>query len=520
MLCFVVDRDWWLVVHEQSCPRSGFGIIASAMDAYSLFVGFFVCLMLAAEVPLRGPFDDGEFRRVVEIQVDLGLRDLDRQHVVVVFPAAAMVLVAEGALHALPAELGTRRDGHVFLVDASLGQHVVNHALLVVVFFLALVGGVQMLEVLGLEEVFEDVRSERHQQGEKEGVDVSDGCVLSDGPDGNRADQLDDRPDLDGGPADEADDGNFGALVFVDTTQQEAFPDLVSVEGAHSEIEEQSKETAGGDPGNYGKGAERDKHQEGLSESRPALFLAVGDDLALDTVLVGLDLAGAEGATVEGSLGDQSVARGESQNGAREEGDAQYEEIPVVGGWFLQVELGRLGQDARNVVVDDEEQKEHESGNERPENTAESDALEGVDHPRPVGGGFPVPRRDDVDAFDGIVLVESGDVAKGGGNDNGNQRVVGGQEGSDLSGEENPGFRKVQAPGDVAGDQPDDEGGVSGRSDGRGDFFSVDVLVGEVDGNDQIAEGRVDKGNGNEQLEDLRREGGDLPHQADQTDGG
>mmetsp|Transcript_6639 Transcript_6639/g.14135 ORF Transcript_6639/g.14135 Transcript_6639/m.14135 type:complete len:354 (+) Transcript_6639:231-1292(+) len=307
-------------------------------------------------IGLGGSLYDIQLGLVVQIQIDAGLGNLERQNVVVGSPVSTngvpAVCVHQRPLHALSAEFGSCREEHIFLVG-RMAQGVVNHALLVVEFFLSLVDGIQMLRVLGLEQAFQNIGSEWDQKSQQEGIDVSDHCVLSNGPDRYRAGKLDKGPGLNGPPFYIPHDGNLGALVLVDPAKEQSLPDFVSVEGTHSQVQQQSKETADRDPRNDGKGAKGDKHEQCLSQCRPALFFAVGDDFAHDTVLVGFVFSRTEGPAMKRGLGDESVARGQSQNGAGEKGNAQDKEIPVVGWWFLQVKFRRLRQDAGNVVIDD-----------------------------------------------------------------------------------------------------------------------------------------------------------------------
>mmetsp|Transcript_18373 Transcript_18373/g.42168 ORF Transcript_18373/g.42168 Transcript_18373/m.42168 type:complete len:465 (-) Transcript_18373:32-1426(-) len=415
---------------------------------------------LNADIGLRSPLDDFELCLVVEVEIDARLGDFQRQNIVIGASLSAdsmpAICVHQCPLHALAAEFGASWEEHVVVV-LGVRECVVDHALLVVELLFRLVNGIEVLRVLGVEEVFQDVGSEGNQEGQKKRIDVSDVSVLSYGPDGYGAGQLDEGPGLDGFPGNTSNDRNLGTLVRVDSNKKQSFPDFVSMEGTHSKVQEQSEEATGGNPGNDGKGTEGDKHEEGLSESRPALLFTVGDNLTFDAVLVGFDGSCAESTTMERSLGDEPVARGKSQEGTWEKGNAKDKEIPVVGIGFLEVELWRLRQDAGDVVVDDEEQEEHESRNQCAKNSLQSNSLKGVDHPCTVGCWLPVPWSDNIDALDGIALVNSGNVAEGSRKDDGNQSVVGGQKGSHLAGKENPVLSKMQSPGNVAGDQSDDK---------------------------------------------------------------
>ena len=87
----------------------------------------------------------------------------------------------------------------------------------------------------------------------------------------------------------------------------------------------------------------------------------------------------------------------------------------MITGGFLKVVLRRLRQNAGNVVIDEEEEVEHEGGEEGAEDALGGNALGGVDDPGTgfagfVYGGLPVPGGDDVDAFDSVQVC-SGEEA-------------------------------------------------------------------------------------------------------------
>jgi hypothetical protein len=114
-------------------------------------------------------------------------------------------------------------------------------------------------------------------------------------------------------------------------------------------------------------------------------------------------------------LRDQTTAGRQSQYCAREDGKSQAEEIPMIRWRFLKVVLRRLREYARDVVIDEEQEIQHECWKEGGKNSPDADAIDGVDDPSPsfsgcVNGGLPIPRSDDIDALDPIH-VHSGEEA-------------------------------------------------------------------------------------------------------------
>ena len=190
--------------------------------------------------------------------------------------------------------------------------------------------------------------------------------------------------------------------------------DLISVHRSHAEVQVHSGKRSLWNPTNDRKQRERNEHHARLPQRRPTLFLHVNGHLVLHSVLFN-NLPRGEGASVQWRLRNQTAAGRQSQYGAREDGKSQAEEIPMIRRRFLKVVLRRLREDARDVVIDEEQKIQHECWEEGGENSPDADAIDGVDDPSPsfsgfVNGGLPIPRSDDIDALNSIH-VHSGEEA-------------------------------------------------------------------------------------------------------------
>ena len=80
-------------------------------------------------------------------------------------------------------------------------------------------------------------------------------------------------------------------------------------------------------------------------------------------------------------LWNQATSRWKTQYSTWNDGHTETEEIPMIGRRFFQVVLGSLRQNGTDVVIDEEEEVEHEGGKECTEDASDSDALGGVDDP-------------------------------------------------------------------------------------------------------------------------------------------
>ena len=92
-------------------------------------------------------------------------------------------------------------------------------------------------------------------------------------------------PQTGGGTGDVVHDGDSGPLGRVHPQQEDALPDPIPVQRTHTQVEEEVKEAAGGDPDDDCDSAEGNRHEQGPTKRQPALFLALRDNLALDLLV-------------------------------------------------------------------------------------------------------------------------------------------------------------------------------------------------------------------------------------------
>mmetsp|Transcript_8400 Transcript_8400/g.17825 ORF Transcript_8400/g.17825 Transcript_8400/m.17825 type:complete len:665 (+) Transcript_8400:140-2134(+) len=415
----------------------------------------------------------------------------------------------------LTPKLGPIREVQFLLVQTRRVPCQVHLNLLVVVILLIPAHRIEILDILGAEESGEDEGSDRHQCGEEGGVDVPNIREVGNHEDGQGAEELHKRPGHSGAPLHLRHHRDFGPLLLNHEAEADPLPDLVPVKGSDAEVQEQSKQDSAGDPSNNGEHRQRHEHEDRLSQSRPPLLLHVRHPFPHDAVLVLHMLPGAKGPNVQRRLGDQAITGRQTQYRARQEGHAQHEKVQVVRGRFLQVELGRLTQDGADIVIDDEQEEEHETGDEGTEDARGGNAREGRGDPGTIDGRFPIPRTEfNVDAIQGISLIDPGQVRQGRHHHDGDEGVVTGQDGADLSGEVRPGLREVQRPRDVVRQYPQEQRRVLSGAVGP-----VAALP-QVHGLNEIPQGCIDERNGDEQFEDLGREGRDLPDQTDKSNHG
>mmetsp|Transcript_13274 Transcript_13274/g.28166 ORF Transcript_13274/g.28166 Transcript_13274/m.28166 type:complete len:521 (-) Transcript_13274:794-2356(-) len=417
-------------------------------------------------------------------------------------------------LPALPTELGSVGEVQFLAINRVISL-MMDDALLVVVVvlvFFILTVRVETLQILPGENAGQDVGSDGDQNNEQGGVDVPNAGEVGNAKDQEGACELDESEELNGPPFDIRYHRHGGTFLGNHETPDCSLPNFITMQSTNTKVEEQTKEGTARNPANDAEGGEGDKHKQSLSEARPTLLFDVRDDLPLDAVLISLKLTSAQRSDMQGGLRDQTVAGRQTQNGTGDEGDAQNEKVPMVSGRFLQIIFGQLTQNARYVVIDDEQEEEHEAWHHGTKYGIGRHSLHRVGHPGTIGGWLPIPRGNNVDAVQGSH-IDPGEVTQSGNNHNGNKGVVTGKDGADLTGEQHPSFGKVEGVANVARQSTKEEGGVL-----SGPIGAINVGLAQVERLDQISAAQVDEGNADEQLKDLRREGRYLPNEVDQAD--
>jgi hypothetical protein len=220
----------------------------------------------------------------------------------------------------------------------------------------------------------------------------------------------------------------------------------------------------------------------------------MSDDFFLDPNWVNFELARTESSTVKRGLRNQSVTWRKTQNGTRNKGKTQDEEIPMISWRLLEIELWALRENGTDIMINNEQKEEHETGNHGCEDATGINSFHRIYYPGSIGGGLPVPWSDDIHAINStraiVGLFYARKVAESSSNHNGNQCVVTLQKDSNLSGEQSPRFGKVQGPGNVEGQESNKQGSPFGSS------ARLVISVSPVDGLDQVTERCVDEGNG------------------------
>ncbi len=110
---------------------------------------------------------------------------------------------------------------------------------------------------------------------------------------------------------------------------------------------------------------------------------------------------GVEAGGVEGGLGDEAVG----------EGEAEEEEVPVEAGGFAEGEVGALGYEGGDVVVEVEEDGEEEGEGDGEEDVAHAEVPEGDE---PASGlcwveGFACWEGGEIDGFHAPDVDEAGE---------------------------------------------------------------------------------------------------------------
>ena len=238
--------------------------------------------------------------------------------------------------------------------------------LLVVVIFvlLFLAMRVKSLQICFRKDAGQNVRTDGNQNHEKERVKVPHRCKVGHNEDRKGTNQLNQGEELNRSPLHIGNDRNGRALLGNHEAKDCALPNFIPVQSANAKIQEQTEESATWDPANDTEGRESNKHQKGLAETGPSLLFDVRNHLPLHSVFVRFNLASAQSSDMKRSLWDETIARRQAKDGTGNEGDTKHEEIPMIRCGLLQVVFGHLTQNARYVVIDDEQQEEHETGND------------------------------------------------------------------------------------------------------------------------------------------------------------
>mmetsp|Transcript_10721 Transcript_10721/g.30152 ORF Transcript_10721/g.30152 Transcript_10721/m.30152 type:complete len:235 (+) Transcript_10721:209-913(+) len=229
--------------------------------------------------------------------------------------------------------------------------------LLVVVIFLLLFLAVwvKSFQVFFGKDSRQNVGADGNQNHEKERVQVAHGREVSHSKDRKSAKQLDQSEELNRPPLDIRNDRDRRTLLGNHQAKDGTLPNLISVQSTNAKVQEQAKEGTAGDPADNTESCEGDKHQQSLTETGPSLLLDVCDHLALDAVLVGLNLARAQCPDVKRSLWDETVPWWQTKDSAGNERDTEHKEIPMIRCGLFQIVLGHLTQNARYVVIDDKQ---------------------------------------------------------------------------------------------------------------------------------------------------------------------
>mmetsp|Transcript_42134 Transcript_42134/g.61796 ORF Transcript_42134/g.61796 Transcript_42134/m.61796 type:complete len:330 (+) Transcript_42134:1394-2383(+) len=178
---------------------------------------------------------------------------------------------------------------------------------------------------------------------------------------------------------------------------------------------------------------------------------------------------------------------------------------------FLKVVLGRLGQNAGNIVINEEEQIKHEGGEEGAEDALGGNALGGVNDPgtgfaRFVDGGLPVPGGDDVDAFDSVEVC-SGEEAQSSNNNDNNGHIVTGQKSPNLPRKQSPSLREMKPPAHAKRQHANHQGRIMRRP------IPLVTCIPQMKRLHQIPNTLEDERTGNEKLKDLGRERTNVPYE-------
>mmetsp|Transcript_20748 Transcript_20748/g.33433 ORF Transcript_20748/g.33433 Transcript_20748/m.33433 type:complete len:207 (-) Transcript_20748:335-955(-) len=80
----------------------------------------------------------------------------------------------------------------------------------------------------------------------------------------------------------------------------------------------------------------------------------------------------------------------------------------------------------------------------------------------------------------------------------------------------------MQTPGNETGQDSNKKGGISRRSFQIRDIVGIvpDITTAQLNGLNEISQGIINKGNGNEEFKDLRGKGRDFPYQTDESNQG
>mmetsp|Transcript_8236 Transcript_8236/g.17557 ORF Transcript_8236/g.17557 Transcript_8236/m.17557 type:complete len:257 (-) Transcript_8236:1302-2072(-) len=212
----------------------------------------------------------------------------------------------------LPPEFRPIRNLHLLAIHRIIAP-IVNNPLLVVIVVLLLLllpVGIQPLQIRLRKKPGKHIRPYRDQDHQQRRINVPHGRKIGHGKDSKRASQLNRRKQLHRRPLNVRDHRHRRSLLGDHETKDGSLPNLVSVQCPDAQVEQESEEGPPRNPGNDLKGPQGHEHEEGLSQSRPALLFHVRDDFPLDAVSIRFQFPRAERPDVEGGLGDQSVSRG------------------------------------------------------------------------------------------------------------------------------------------------------------------------------------------------------------------
>lgn len=173
--------------------------------------------------------------------------------------------------------------------------------------------------------------------------------------------------------------------------------------GPNSKVQKNSEEGALRNPAYGNSEAQSHKHQTCLTKSTPSLLFDVCRHFSSDSMLLH-KLSRCKCSSVQRGLGDESRTWGQTKNAARNDSDPQTEEVPVESRGLLQIVLGCLSQNARDIVVDEKEQIKHECREECAEDSLGRNVFHRIDDPRTVHRWLPIPRGTDVHALDAVQV--------------------------------------------------------------------------------------------------------------------